>query len=78
MENRDIKAKFKLVMVGEGGVGKTTFVKRHRTGEFERVYTPTQAVSVTEVPFYTNRGLIIFEIWDTAGQEKLGKLREIY
>jgi GTPase SAR1 family protein len=25
---------FKLVLVGEGGVGKTTFVKRHQTGEF--------------------------------------------
>jgi GTP-binding nuclear protein Ran len=32
-------AEFKLVMVGDGGVGKTTFVKRHRTGEFERIYT---------------------------------------
>ncbi len=26
---------FKLVLVGDGGVGKTTFVKRHLTGEFE-------------------------------------------
>ena len=78
MEESQFKAKFKLVMVGDGGVGKTTFVKRHRTGEFERVYTPTQAVSVTQVPFYTNHGPILLEIWDTAGQEKLGKLREIY
>lgn len=31
-------AKFKLVLVGDGGVGKTTFVKRHRTGEFEKKY----------------------------------------
>ena len=29
---------FKLVLVGDGGVGKTTFVKRHKTGEFEKVY----------------------------------------
>jgi GTPase SAR1 family protein len=27
---------FKLVLVGDGGVGKTTFVKRHLTGEFEK------------------------------------------
>jgi len=27
---------FKLVLVGDGGVGKTTFVKRHKTGEFEK------------------------------------------
>jgi len=28
-------------MVGDGGVGKTTFVKRHITGEFEKKYMAT-------------------------------------
>ena len=28
----------KLVLVGDGATGKTTFVKRHRTGEFEKKY----------------------------------------
>ena len=32
------KPTFKLVLVGDGGVGKTTFVKRHLTGEFEKKY----------------------------------------
>lgn len=32
---------FKLVLVGDGGVGKTTFVKRHLTGEFEKKYIAT-------------------------------------
>lgn len=27
-------AEFKIVLIGDGGVGKTTFVNRHRTGEF--------------------------------------------
>jgi GTPase SAR1 family protein len=27
-----------LILVGDGGVGKTTFVKRHLTGEFEKKY----------------------------------------
>ena len=31
-------AKFKLVLLGDGGVGKTTFIKRHRTGEFFSEY----------------------------------------
>ena len=29
---------FKIVLIGDGGVGKTTFVKRHKTGEFEKKY----------------------------------------
>ena len=29
---------FKLILVGDGGVGKTTFVKRHKSGEFEKKY----------------------------------------
>jgi small GTP-binding protein len=33
---------------------------------------------VTSIVYYTNHGPIRFNIWDTAGQEKLGKLRECY
>lgn len=69
---------FKLVIIGDGGTGKTTFVKRHRTGEFEKKYEPTMGVEVHPLDFTTNRGPIRFWAWDTAGQEKLGGLRDGY
>jgi len=69
---------YKLVLVGDGGVGKTTFVKRHLTGEFEKKYVATLGVEVHPVMFQTNRGKIQFNVWDTAGQEKFGGLRDGY
>lgn len=68
----------KLVFVGDGGVGKTTFVRRHQTGEFEKKYIPTLGVQVSQLTFQTTQGLVLFNIWDTAGQERFGGLREGY
>jgi GTP-binding nuclear protein Ran len=53
-------------------------VKRHETGEFEKKYVATLGVEVHPLPFYTNYGLIVFNVWDTAGQEKFGGLRDGY
>lgn len=69
---------FKLILVGDGGTGKTTFVKRHLTGEFEKKYVATLGVEVHPLRFHTNRGPIVFNCWDTAGQEKFGGLRDGY
>lgn len=68
----------KLILVGDGGVGKTTFVKRHKTGEFEKKYIATQGVEVHPMEFCTSKGKIKFNVWDTAGQEKLSGLRDGY
>lgn len=32
MQGPQVVAEFKVVLIGDGGVGKTTFVKRHITG----------------------------------------------
>jgi len=80
MQNSDeiCIASFKCILVGDGGSGKTTFVKRHLTGEFEKRYIATVGVDVHPLSFYTNRGKICFNCWDTAGQEKFGGLRDGY
>jgi len=69
---------FKLILVGDGGVGKTTFVKRHLTGEFEKKYVATLGAEVHPLVFHTSMGPIKFNVWDTAGQEKFHGLRDGY
>ncbi len=75
---KDIVIEYKLVICGDGGTGKTTFVKRHLTGEFEKKYLPTLGVEIHPMIFCTSRGKILFQVWDTAGQEKLACLRDGY
>ena len=67
---------FKLVIIGDGGCGKTTFVKRHLTGEFEKQYVATVGAEVHPMRFETNYGKIQFNVWDTAGQERFAGLRD--
>lgn len=69
---------FKVCLIGDAACGKTTFVKRHMTGEFEKRYLATLGVEVTEMPLFTNKGEIILSLWDTAGQEKFSGLKTGY
>jgi GTP-binding nuclear protein Ran len=61
---------FKVVLVGDGNVGKSAFVERPKTGSFLVKYVPTQGVNVTNLAFNTNYGIICFNVWDCAGREE--------
>lgn len=69
---------YKIVLIGDGGVGKTAFAKRHATGEFSEGYLATVGVEVRPLVFETNYGPITFSIWDTAGQKKFNGLGDGY
>ena len=60
---------YKVVMIGNGGVGKTSIVKRLRSGDFQAQYVPTLGVEVNPIRINTNYGVIQFNVWDCAGQE---------
>ena len=69
---------WKLILVGDGGVGKTTWVEKVLTDDFREFYRATLGVKVRCINFETNHGPARFKIWDTAGQEKFGGLRDGY
>lgn len=65
---------YKVVIVGDAGVGKTAFVHSLFKHEFEPNYIPTLGVEISYFDFENIR----FNIWDTAGQEKNKGLRSGY
>lgn len=75
---------FKTIVVGDGSTGKTTFVTRHITGEFRKQYIATIGVEIRQLPFYVqgssfpNGTEVVLDVYDTAGQEKFGGLRDGY
>ena len=69
---------FKVVMIGDGGCGKTTFINRLNTGEFEKRYIATMGVEVNFMDMPSSIGNINFSVWDTAGQEKYSGLKLTY
>lgn len=56
--------KFNIVVIGDKGCGKSTFIQKHLTSKFERKYLSTQDVNIYLLPFYTSEGIIEFNIYD--------------
>ena len=69
---------FKVCLIGNGQVGKTSFMKRQILDDFSDTYIPTIGVEVRPITFHTSRGPITFNVWDCAGQELYGGLRDGY
>ena len=71
-------SRFKIVLSGDGGVGKSAFTARHTSNAFSTTYIPTLGVDVRPVLFDTSYGPIVFDMWDTAGHEKFSGMRDGY
>ncbi|MHA1835656.1 MAG: GTP-binding protein [Candidatus Odinarchaeia archaeon] len=77
-EYSKLKFVFKVIVIGDGGVGKTcltlTFVKK----EFKSDYIPTLGVDVYMKEFGLGESKVTLIIWDIAGQEKFDIIRKQY
>jgi len=81
------KTTYKIVLIGDGGVGKSAYVKRLLTGEFEKRYLATLGVEVTPYADPANCDPqdcligdpdITISFWDCAGQAKFAGLDSGY
>ena len=71
----------KVVLLGESSVGKTCIITRFVDNEFDKEIISTTGASYANKTLkfkdYNNKE-ILFEIWDTAGQEKYRSLTQIF
>ena len=70
---------FKIVIIGDTGVGKSSILKRFVDGTFTSVAS-NASVSIDFKHFMLEIGkyIIKLQIWDTAGQEIHHSLNKIY
>jgi len=65
----------KLVVVGDGAIGKTCLLVVFANGTFPEQYIPTVFENYTKNFTHPDHGEVELELWDTAGQEEFDKLR---
>jgi small GTP-binding protein len=71
---------YKLILGGEGAVGKTSMVHRFVEDSFETDYKATIGTSIMkkECDFETLNSSVRFVIWDLAGQQQFARVRQSY
>ena len=71
---------FKLILGGDGAVGKTSMVHRYVENKFETDYKSTIGTSIMkkECTFKELESTIRFIIWDLAGQAQFKRVRQSY
>ncbi|CAD86931.2 GTP-binding protein rho4 [Schizosaccharomyces pombe] len=68
----------KLVVVGDGGCGKTCLLIVFSSGTFPERYVPTVFENyITDITYGPNSKVIELALWDTAGQEEYDRLRPL-
>lgn len=69
---------FKIILVGDAAVGKTSIIMRFQHNIFMEEYQNTITASYFTKLIQTERGPANLNIWDTAGQEKYKSLVPMY
>jgi len=69
---------FKICVIGDGAVGKTSLIKKYTEGTFERDYIKTIGAQFSRYTKKINKDKINLIFWDIAGQDDFGFLQPLF
>jgi len=70
--------KFKIVVIGDGGVGKTSLIKKFTHGTFKEDYIKTIGAQFTKLDKLINGDEVSLVFWDIAGQSSFDFLSSLF
>jgi small GTP-binding protein len=74
--NHTEKKKFKVVVLGDPKVGKTSTILRFTDNIFFRAYIPTMGLNITQKIFDIDMNIVELVLWDIGGQTKFELVRQ--
>jgi len=74
----DIEIAIKVLIVGNGAVGKSSMIQRYCRGTFTKSYKKTIGVDFLEKQLRVQSEEVRLMLWDTAGQEEFDALTKSY
>ncbi|XP_075411052.1 ras-related protein Rab-23 [Tenrec ecaudatus] len=78
MLEEDMEVAIKMVVVGNGAVGKSSMIQRYCKGLFTKDYKKTIGVDFLERQIQVNDEDVRLMLWDTAGQEEFDAITKAY
>ena len=70
--------KYKLIVIGDENVGKTSIINRFKNNLFSPEYEPTVGLDFQSIPILIDDQSVTLLLYDTAGQEKFKSLIPLY
>ncbi|XP_038165334.1 ras-related protein Rab-7L1-like [Cyprinodon tularosa] len=69
----------KILIVGDGNVGKSSFVHRYVSGQFNKTYKMTVGVDFSvKLLHWSDKEKVRVQLWDIAGQERFISMTRLY